>query len=95
MASNELIIDDDYCKAMGTYFEQQGEAMDKLIADYITILKDVKSKGIVSGSVADALTAYISYVEKLNQKIGNISMSVQTQIRNFLARVDSEDQYLF
>lgn len=95
MASNNLIIDDDYCTAMGTYFEQQGEAMDKLIADYIAILKDAKSKGIVSGDVANALTSYISYVEKLNKQIGNISKLTKTQISKFLARVDSEDQYLF
>ncbi len=95
MASNELIIDDDYCTAMGTYFEQQGEAMDKLIAEYISILKDVRGKGIVSGDVANALTTYISYVEKLSKQIGNISKSTKSQIDKFLARVDSEDQFLF
>ena len=30
MASNELIIDDDYCNAMGEYFVKQGEEIDKL-----------------------------------------------------------------
>ena len=38
MASNELIIDDDYCNAMGEYFVKQGEEIDKLIMDYINIL---------------------------------------------------------
>ena len=95
MANNELIIDDDYCTKMGTYFEQQGEAMDELIVEYIAILKDVKGKGIVSGDVANTLTLYISYVEKLNKQIGKVSKSTKTQISKFLARVDLEDQYLF
>lgn len=95
MASNELIIDDEYCKAMGTYFVKQGEEMEQLTADYIKILQDVKSKAITNGEVSKALSAYIGYVQKLNQNIGNISTSVKTQINSFLIRVDSEDQYLF
>lgn len=95
MASNELIIDDDYCKAMGSYFEKQGQEIDQLVVDYISILQDVKNKGIISGDVADALNSYISYVTKLNKKVGNISTSTKKQIDNFLSRVDAEDKYLF
>lgn len=95
MASNELIIDDEYCKAMGSYFKKQGEEMDKLTVEYIKILQEVKSKAITSGEVSKALSAYIGYVQKLNKKIGNISTSTKTQVDNFLARVDSEDKYLF
>ena len=54
MASNELIIDDDYCRAMGSYFTKQGEELDQLIVDYISILQDVKNKGITSGDVSNA-----------------------------------------
>lgn len=95
MASNELIIDDDYCKAMGSYFEKQGEELDQLVVDYISILQDVKNKGITSGDVSNALNSYINYVKKLNKKIGNLSTSTKIQIDNFLAQVDEEDQYLF
>lgn len=95
MASNELIIDDEYCNLMGTYFVRQGEKMDQLAVEYVKILQDVKSKVITSGEVSQALSAYIRYAQKLNQKIGNISISVKTQIDSFLTQVDSEDQYLF
>ncbi len=95
MASNELIIDDEYCKAMGEYFVKQGEELDKLIVEYIKILQEVKSKAITSGDVSKALSTYIGYVQKLNKKISSISTSTKTQIDNFLARVDAEDQYLF
>lgn len=95
MASNELIIDDEYCKAMGEYIVKQGEEIDQIVIDYISILQDVKNKGIISGDVSSALNSYISYVKKLNKKIGNLSTSINTQIDNFLARVDAEDKYLF
>lgn len=95
MASNELIIDDDYCRTMGSYIEKQGEEMDMLISDYISILQEVRRKAITGGEVAKTLNTYITYVRKLNNQIGNISDSTKTQINNFLARVDSEDKYLF
>lgn len=95
MASNELIIDDDYCKAMGAYFVKQGEQMDKLVTDYVSILEEVKNKAIISGDVSKALNTYITYVKKMDKQIGCISTPAKTEIDNFLARVDSEDQYLF
>lgn len=95
MASKELIIDDDYCQAMGKYFEKRGKQMDEIISDYIAILQDVKNGAITQGDVSKSLNAYISYVQQLKQKIGNISTSTKTGINNFLVRVDTEDQYLF
>lgn len=95
MATNELIVDDDYLKSMGTYFVKQGEQLDKLISEYISVLKEVKSKAIVSGDVANALNAYITYAEKLNKQIGNVSTSAKKQIDNFVAKIDAADQYLF
>lgn len=95
MASNELIIDDDYCRAMGDFFVKQGAELDQMISDYISILQDLKNKGIVSGDVSKALNSYINYVKKLNKQIGVVSTSNKTQINNFLTKVDQEDKYLF
>ena len=95
MASNELIIDDDYCRGMGTYFVRQGERLDELTREYISILEEVKGKAITSGEVSSALSVYITYVKKLNNQISDISTSVKNQIDQFLAQVDSEDQYIF
>lgn len=95
MASKNLIVDDDYCKAMGAYFEKQGEELDELVVEYISILQELKSKAIVKGDVSKALSTYISYVKKMKDKIGNISDSAKTQIDSFLERIDAEDKYLF
>ena len=95
MASKDLIIDDDFCKAMGTYFVKKGEEMDQMVSDYISTLQDVRNKGIVSGDVASALSSYISYASRLKKQIGIISSDVNKQIDSFLARVDDADQYLF
>lgn len=94
-SQKEIKIKVKDCCRMGSYFTKQGEELDQLIVDYISILQDVKNKGITSGDVSNALSSYINYVKKLNKKIGSISTSTKTQIENFLSRVDAEDQYLF
>lgn len=95
MAKKDLIIDDEYCKAMGAYFAKQGEQIDKLSADYVAILQEVKNKAIVSGDVSKALGTYITYARKLNKQVGNISTVAKKQVDNFLSKVDAADQYLF
>ncbi len=95
MASNELIIDDEYCRSMGAYFESQGEQLDTFIVDYVEILEEVKAKAIMSGEVSNALSTYISYVNQLKSQIGLVSRDAKREIEGFLTRVDIEDQFLF
>lgn len=95
MASNDLIIDDDFCESMGAYLVKKGEEMDQMIDSYISILQDVRDEGIVSGDVATSLSLYISYASQLKRQIGTILYDVKYKIYSFLARVDDADQYLF
>lgn len=95
MANKQLIIDDDYCRALGDFFVKQGEHMDGVIAEYVSILQEIKNSAITSGDVSNALGEYISYAQKLNDQIGNISITAKTHIDKFLTSVDDADQYLF
>lgn len=95
MASNELIIDDEYFRSMGAYFESQGEQLETFIVDYLEILQEVKTKGIISGEVSNALSTYISYVSRLKNQINLVSRDAKREIEGFLTRVDIEDQFLF
>ena len=95
MASNQCVIDDEYCSKMGRYFKKQGETLDKMISDYVDLLKIVKNTAIQEGDVAKALDSFIEYAEQMTGKIGVISNSAQIQVKDFLARIDEADQYLF
>ena len=95
MAKNDLIIDDDYCKSMGNYFVQQGNQLDLIILQYITILNEIRTSALVSGDVADALSAYITYAENLSRKFSEISTIANNEINNFLTNIDRADKYLF
>ena len=95
MASNQCIIDDSYCVAMGNYFKRQGERLDQMIADYVAALKNVRDTAITNGDVHVVLDAYIDYAEKMKDKLGVISNNAQAHVTKFLAKVDETDQYLF
>lgn len=95
MASNELVVDDEYCKKMGDYFLKQGHQLDIFVSQYISILKGVKQNGIKKGDTADALGAYIKQAEKMNKQIGTISKSAQTYANRFVNQIDQADQFLF
>lgn len=95
MASNELIVDDEYCKKMGDYFLKQGQQLDTFISQYISILKSVKQNAVKQGETADALAAYIKQAEKMNKQIGSISKSAQTYANSFVNQIDQADQFLF
>lgn len=95
MASNQCIIDDAYCTAMGAYFKSQGNRLDQMVEDYIAVLKTIRDTGITKGDVHTVLEAYITYTEKMKTKIGMISENAQSQVNKFLVKVDEADQYLF
>lgn len=95
MASNQCIIDDEYCTAMGEYFKKQGENLDKMVSDYVSALQTVRNKAIKKGEVADALDSFIDYAEKLKEQMGIISENAQAHVNKFLEQVDEADQYLF
>lgn len=95
MASNELIVDDEYCRTMGNYFIKKGSEINSAIIEYVSLLEDIKTNAIVSGDVSDALGVYIEYAWKLVNQVDKIGETVQREINSFLVRVDEADQYLF
>ena len=95
MASNQCIIDDSYCTAMGAYFKRQGDQLDEMVTEYINVLKTIRRTAILKGEMRDTLEIYITYAEKMKGKIGEISATAQSQVAKFLSSVDEADQYLF
>jgi len=95
MASNQCIIDDKYCEAMGTYFKRQGEKLDQMISDYLYVLQSIRDDAVMKGDIHEVLEGYVAYAEKMREKIGTISCNAQSQVLKFLTKVDEADQYLF
>ena len=88
MAENELIIDDEYCASMASYFFAQGNHLNIMVKNYIDAVEK-------EGEVAETLEAYITYVKKLDEQIKEISIIVKKQVEDFLTQIDDADEYLF
>lgn len=95
MASNELVVDDDYCNNMGQYFLEQGDAIEKCISSYIDIMNRVNNSAIMSGETKEALIAYTTQAKKIQGRIQQISKVLKKTTYNFLREVDVQDKYLF
>lgn len=95
MAGKECIIDDAYCEAMGIYFVNQADSLEAMLRGYVSILKEVKNKGIPSGETADALSAFIQYAERMKGELEKLAEISQQHVKNFLTAVDDADKYLF
>lgn len=95
MASNQCIIDDKYCLEMGSYFKKQGDRLDRMISDYISVMEFARTFGTRDGEVHDAMGDYIEYAKKLKGKFSLASQNAQSQVNKFLTQIDEADQYLF
>lgn len=95
VAGKSLKIDDDSCRAVGSFFLEEGENFDEFLKEYVEILKRIKNKSIVSGEIASSLELYIQYADFLQGKIGDISSIANEQVAKFIKSIDNADQYLF
>lgn len=95
MASRELIIDDEYCSSVSGYVDREGNNIESLLNFYIAALNEIRQKAIIEGDVANALSAYIEYANRLTNRFSILSTSIKIQISNYLEAVDEADKYLF
>lgn len=96
MASNELIVDDEYIKSMGNFFFKMGNTIiDKMIEDYISKLQEIKDSAIKEGEIADSLEAYIASAQALKDRAGEMGSELDDLTGYFITDIDNADQYLF
>ncbi|WP_455721610.1 hypothetical protein [Agathobacter sp.] len=95
MAENALKIDDEWCKAAGEFFSEEGQQLQSYLDNYIKILNNINRSAICHGDVAQALENYISYANKMKNQIKEISDIAQRETEKFLSSIDEADQYIF
>lgn len=93
MAKKDLIVDDDYCNTLAKYFESRGAHIEYVLNEYLTILNDIKEKGIQEGEVSKTLETYISYCKKMQNRINQISSIAHTQTISFVNKIKDIDHF--
>ena len=95
MAGKELQVDDDYCKAMGNYYEKEGQEIESFLTEYVSILERIKKNAIKKGEVSNTLSTYITYAKKLRGQVTAISKDAKNQTGKYIDAIDEADKYLF
>ena len=92
---SKLVIDDDYIYDAAAHAKKCAVNLNNVLTSYIKILNQIRSDAIMSGDVAEALSAYISTASKLSGTLKEIGTSINSNGQKFVSAVDDADDYLF
>lgn len=91
----EIIFSDEFAQEVGSLIRTEAIELNKAINAYITILIMIKENGIIEGSTANALEAFISEVETLKGQYELLGQSANLYCGNCVSKIDEADEYLY
>lgn len=91
----KVIIEDEYVRNVGMKVREELEKTGKTLSTYITLLEEVRKKGLMKGSTAEALGEFISLAEHLKGTFWDIGGCVGVDCENYIDEVDDADKYLY
>lgn len=95
MDTGQLKVDTDYYYSVAGYCYRTGNQIEDMLTDYIQKMQIVSEKGLVSGETADAFAEFISYAQKLQGIIKDISSDAHSFCNDYLRQIDEADDFLF
>lgn len=95
MANTELKIEDDYIKDQAQLIGEWANDLQESIDKYIAIMNHIIEEAIIEGTTAEALTAFVSYVENLKEIVKEMGTETKGMCLSFLNEVDQADDYLY
>ncbi|MDF7640057.1 hypothetical protein PT279_00355 [Bifidobacterium sp. ESL0784] len=95
----KLIIVDDFVEKAAKDYGERGDALDKAMKQYLSILDKISSEAIPSGAQHDALVAFASTAKTLyggkSARLKTISDNLNSKCKNFISQVDQDDSFLY
>lgn len=95
MAAKDLIVDDDYIRSMGDYFDKEGRRLEAALGAYLQCLSQVKDQAIPQGDTHDAIESFLSFATSLKGELTALSEVAKARSERFISQIDDTDQYLF
>lgn len=96
MSSSDLVIDDEYISALGSFYINMGDnIVDEMINSYIKKMQEIKDKAIMEGEIAESLEAFIEYAQNLKDVAGEIGTELKDLMEYFITDIDKADEFLF
>ena len=92
---DNLIIYDQYVYDALAKCYQRCNSMEIVMDSYVKTLTNMHTNAIVSGDVADALSAFIDAAKALDGEFSQLGSRIKDLRSNFLSEIDEADSYLF
>ena len=89
--ASELIIYDEYILNTAEHLARQGETLDIMYFEYLSIMKNICENGIMNGRVAQALLNFTETAKMIQDKFSVIAQNASTDATDF----KSEIEYLY
>ena len=93
--ASELIIDDDYILNTAEHLAQQGETLDTMYFEYLSIMKNICENATMNGRVAQALLNFTETAQMMQDKFSVIAQNASTDTTDFKSEIDEKDEYLY
>ena len=94
MAGN-LVVDDEYVRQSASDIKTALLKLDRVVEQYLEILKDMKAEAVQDGATALALVAYNDYALQIKDALEQIGDDTRCLLENYLLAIDDADQFLF
>lgn len=90
-----LIIVDEYVQQIGRRCAQRGEALEGILADYLQLLREIKTEALVDGRTSNSLGVFIDCVSLLSDQLGILSDNADRACQTYISDINTADDYLF
>lgn len=94
MAGN-LVVDDEYVRQSASDIKTALLKLERVVEQYLEILKDMKAEAVQDGATALALAAYNDYALQIKDALEQIGDDTRCLLENYLLAIDEADQFLF
>lgn len=93
-SSDLIVFDQEYYYAKRE-IKEYGEALVKLMDDYITKVRFVMDEAINDELITEALQALIDQISPLKEIVEGVTQQVSSDCENFVRGIDAADDFLY
>ena len=93
--SQNLIVHDEYVLDQAAKTQKNLEVLNKIVNEYIILLRDLRENSDLSGQTADALAIYTDYASLMKDQLALLGECIKSTYERFDTEIDAADSYLF
>lgn len=94
-AVTEVIVDDDFFTLARQEFMDKADLADRVLREYIALMRQVLETGLVEGETHDAFSLFIDNVGRYSGDVRKQGLCVNAQAEGLIRELDDRDGDLY